>query len=107
MKLKVEPKSLPEGALCLDVTGEVDMDSSPELERELKDAIKKKPRRLDVRLFDVRYIDSSGIAVLIQAERLCRNKIPLRLVDLSPSVKGVIELAKLATFFQIGDSRVP
>ena len=53
------------GARVVRVAGEVDLDSSPRLWAELQQALQK-GRLVKVQLRDVGYIDSSGVAVLIQ-----------------------------------------
>lgn len=85
----------------LTVKGDVDMDSSPELRDEIKKALKgASALRLDLK--GVAYMDSSGIAVLIQGLRWAnQQKASLKLVDPSPQVNGVMELSQLQTVFDI------
>src|SRR5215208_4628742 len=47
--------------------GEIDLHVSPTVTATLNDVIDKKPDRLVVDLSDVGYIDSAGLAALIQA----------------------------------------
>ena len=83
------------------VRGDVDMDSSP----DLRDEIKRHMKGVSVLKLDLRgvaYMDSSGIAVLIQGLRWANQaKVDFRLVAPSPQVDGVIELSQLQTVFKI------
>ncbi len=102
MKLKVDEI---ESGILIDVSGEVDMESSPKLRDELKKAVKKKPATLRLRLADVPYIDSSGIAVLIEGMKWAQGKkIPYVLVDISDSVRDVLKLSRLLEAFTIEGS---
>ncbi|MFQ5506593.1 MAG: STAS domain-containing protein [Planctomycetota bacterium] len=93
-----------EGYRLLSVAGEVDMQSSPRLRDELKLQLKGTGiLKLDLR--NVSYLDSSGIAVLIQGMKWAqRERIDYRLVDPSEQVRSVIELAQLQDFFSIESS---
>jgi anti-anti-sigma factor len=47
-------------------------------------------------------MDSSGIATLVECMQNCaKSGARLRLCDLSPSVRDVFELARLASIFEI------
>ena len=83
------------------VGGEVDLSTSPELWKQVRVALRG-TRMLRIRLADVSYIDSTGIAVLVQSYRAARQQnIDLALLDPSPKVLAVIELARLADVFTI------
>ncbi|PYL78400.1 MAG: hypothetical protein DMF26_00790 [Verrucomicrobia bacterium] len=55
--------------------GEIDLHVSPTVTAALNDVIDKKPERLVVDLSDVSYIDSAGLATLIQAMQKSRDSI--------------------------------
>jgi anti-sigma B factor antagonist len=100
--MKLELSTQGQGpARTLTVRGDVDMDSSPELRDEIKRALKgASSLRLDLK--GVAYMDSSGIAVLIQGLRWAnQQKAAFKLVDPSPQVNGVMELSQLQTVFDI------
>lgn len=101
MKLTIETADSPQGVV-LTVAGEVDMEASPRLRDEIKKAVKKKPPYLKLRLTGVSYIDSSGIAVLIEGMKWCRNdKVDFALVAPSASVRGVLQMSKLLPVFKV------
>ena len=104
MQLKIEREETPEGVILITVSGDVDMDSSPALRGELKSASKRKPDAVHLQMQDVGYFDSSGIAVLIEGKKWCaRKKTVFKLVGLSEKVRGVLELSKLLSLFDVDE----
>ncbi len=90
----------PEGVVCT-VIGRVDFESSPELLKALEVATR---RKMDVKLnlSKVDYVDSSGIAVLIQGVRMARrSSVGFSLRGVQRTVMSVIELSQLQQFFDI------
>jgi anti-sigma B factor antagonist len=85
----------------LDVGGEVAMRESPALRKALFDALKQAPK-VALNLSAIRYIDSSGIAVLIEtlreSQRLNRQFV---LFGLSPAVHDVFKLTHVIKIFQV------
>ena len=66
------------------------------------DRARKGIKALFIDLSQVRYMDSSGIATLVEAMQTCMKQgARLRLVDLSPAVRDVFELARLQSVFEI------
>ena len=91
-------------ARIVDISGEVDMDSSPQVRDQVLRALKG-ASLVKVRLRGVEYIDSSGIAVLIQGMKDAgKVNVEFRLLDPSDNVRSVIELAMLQQVFTIEDS---
>ncbi len=89
------------GETVLTVKGELDLDSSATLQSEIQAALKK-AKLLKIDLKEVSYVDSSGIAVLIQGTKLARKsaaKIVLK--SPSPQLLSVLELSQLKDFFTI------
>ena len=83
--------------------GDVDMNTSPDVRNGLGEVFKQGGgKALLINLSGVRYMDSSGIATLVEAMQNCMKQgMKLRLVDLSPSVRDVFELARLSSIFEI------
>ena len=100
MAMQIEVRD--EGAVrILQVVGEVDMDSSPRLRDQIQGNLKG-TSSLKVRLKDVDYVDSSGIAVLIQGMKDAgKVGVPFALLDPTDNVRSVIELAMLQEVFTI------
>lgn len=89
----------------LEVRGQLDMESSPDLKRAIDVALGK-GRELRVDLSGVEYVDSSGIAVLIEGyKKALRRSKRFILVDPNPRVLAVIELSQLQDFFTFEPGR--
>ncbi len=87
----------------LDISGDIDLANSPAMRKVLLGEIKEKhtPKVL-LNLKNVRYIDSSGIASLVEGLKAARdNGARLILYGLSPSVREVLELSRLQKIFEI------
>lgn len=107
MKVEINMERSELGSL-LKLKGDVDMNSSPDLRAALGKILKEggsSGKALFVNLSQVRYMDSSGIATLVEALQACMKQgIRLRLVELSPPVRDVFELARLSGVFEIFSS---
>ncbi|MEO3427991.1 STAS domain-containing protein [Pelagibius sp. CAU 1746] len=89
------------GNLVVSLTGEIDLDRAPEARRLLLDCVKRSKDVL-VDLSAVTYIDSSGIASLVEALQWAKQRgTGLCLVAVSPQALRVFELARLDTVFAI------
>src|SRR2546429_8229325 len=88
-------------AILASVRGEIDLHNSPELRTQLlKFLDEQKPKKLILNLSAVPYMDSSAIAVLVEAlQKLRRNGGKIYLTGLQPRVKGLLEIARLDTIF--------
>ncbi len=89
-----------------DVSGDVDLATSPELRkallRELREA--RMPRVI-LNLRAVRYIDSSGVASLVEGLKVSRDLgARLILYGLNTSIREVLQLSKLVKIFEICES---
>jgi anti-sigma B factor antagonist len=86
----------------LPLEGEIDLHVSPEVGESLRKMVAKKPRVLVVDLSKVTYLDSSGLAVLIEAmQRVQEYGGRFALAGVQESVKQVLEIARLDQVFQI------
>src|SRR2546423_5999655 len=98
------PAARQEGAVVVaSVRGEIDLHNSPELrDAMLGVLLKGNPRRLVLNLEQAPYMDSSAVAVLVEAlQRLRRSGGKIYLTNLQPRVKGLLEIARLDTIFVI------
>lgn len=92
------------GTTIVDVSGDIDMGTSPGLRKVLLDSLKATPR-LILNLREVRYIDSSGIASLVEVLMRARNSQKrLVLFGLNKAVQDVLQLTRLATIFEIRET---
>ncbi len=98
-------EALPKGML-LAVEGQVDMHTSPELRGKLRETLERKASPIVVDLTKVGFIDSSGLATLIEAlQAVGKYGGRLRLFGLSPAVKNLFKLSNLISIFDIRDTR--
>lgn len=89
------------GRLVLTLEGEIDLERSPAVRKLLLDAVARR-RHILVDLAQVSYIDSSGIACLLEAlQATQKNGFALGLVAVSQRVMRVLSLARLDKIFPI------
>lgn len=86
----------------LPLDGEIDLHVSPEVAESLRSMIAKKPRRVVVDLTKVTYVDSSGLAVLLQGMQNVREYGgKFGLAGVQDDVKHVFDIARLDQVFEI------
>lgn len=87
--------------LVVALEGDVDLQSSPEVRKILLAAVDRR-RPVVVDLSGVDYIDSSGIAALVEAlQRSRSNGIDLVLAAVSNAALRVLQLARLDRVFRL------
>ena len=95
MTRKQQPNDLP-------LEGEIDLHVSPEVAESLRTMIAKKPKRVVVDLTKVTYLDSSGLAVFIDAMQNVQEYCgKFALAGVQESVQHILEIARLDQVFQI------
>jgi anti-sigma B factor antagonist len=95
MVLKQQPNVLP-------LQGEIDLHVSPEVAELLRTMIAKKPKQVVVDLTKVTYLDSSGLAVLIEGmQHVQEYGGQFAVAGVQESVKHIFEIARLDQVFQI------
>jgi anti-sigma B factor antagonist len=93
-------------AVVADVVGQIDMGTSPALRKTLLDSLGG-TQRLVINLTGVTYIDSSGVASLVEVLRDARqsNKRVI-LFGLTAPVLKVLQLTYLTGVFEIRETEV-
>ena len=88
------------------IDGNIDLYNSPEVRRTLLGALQAKgTKRVLVNLQKVKYIDSSGVASLVEGLKASRTaSVRLSLIGLSPAAREVLELSRLAKLFEVYES---
>jgi len=87
-------------------TADIDMSRSPVLRTAIKGELKPGLDRLIIDLSEVQYMDSSGLATLVEAMRLAKNlSVTLHLASMTAKVRAIFEIARLDAFFSIVDTR--
>lgn len=90
-----------QGTTIVDVVGQIDLASSPMLRKTLLEALKR-TSRLALNLSEVKYIDSSGIASLLEVLKEARQAHKqLVLFGLNIAVREVLQLTRLTGVFEI------
>jgi anti-sigma B factor antagonist len=86
----------------LPLEGEIDLHVSPNLSASLQVMIEKKPKQLIVDLARVSYIDSSGLAALIEGmQNVQQYGGTFALASLQEPVRTIFEIARLDQVFKI------
>ncbi|PYL38113.1 MAG: anti-sigma factor antagonist [Verrucomicrobia bacterium] len=86
----------------LSLEGEIDLHISPNVAASLNMMIEKKPKQLIVDLARVTYIDSSGLAALIEGmQNVQEYGGKFALAGLQEPVRTIFEIARLDQVFRI------
>lgn len=89
-----------------DVSGDVDLATSPELRKALLRELREvRMPRVVLNLKAVRYMDSSGVASLVEGLKVSRD-VGSRLIlyGLNTTVREVLQLSKLLRIFEVFDN---
>jgi anti-sigma B factor antagonist len=104
--MKVQVRNL-DNISIIDGTGDVDLYSSPRLREALLAEIRVDGPSVLINMSGVTYIDSSGIATLVEGLQLSRQtKTRFGLYGLRSNARSVLELARLNKVFVIFESEV-
>ncbi len=92
------------GALIVSFKGDVDLEQSPKAREVLLDCVERGSKIL-VDLSGVSYIDSSGVASLVEAFQVAKKQGKgFALVSVNVSALRVLQLARLDKVFTIHES---
>ncbi len=96
-----------DGGLLVTLQGEINFDRTPVLRTELVGLLERQGvRKLILDLSAVDYMDSSGLAALVEVMQIQRRRRePLVLCGMQEKVRGIFEIARLDTVFTIVDDR--
>ena len=90
----------------MDVDGDVTLYTSPQIRKVLMDALNHKGQpRVILNMSQVNYIDSAGVASLVEGLKLSRSlKSSFALYGLNKHPREVLELTRLIKVYEIYDS---
>jgi anti-sigma B factor antagonist len=90
-------------ATVVDVMGEITLFNAPDLRKVLMDLLKvRKAPRVIVNMTKASYIDSAGVACLVEALKVAReSKLGLALFGLNRVAKEVFVLTRLINVFEV------
>jgi anti-sigma B factor antagonist len=89
-----------------DISGDIDLATSPELRKPLLRELRElRTPRVILNLKAVRYIDSSGVASLVEGLKASRD-VGSRFIlfGLNTTIREVLQLSKLVRIFEICDN---
>jgi len=90
-------------ATVVDVVGDITLYNSPDVRKVLIDLLRtKRIPRVIVNMLKVRYIDSAGVASLVEGLKISRDlKSGFALFGLSRTAREVLELTRLIKVFEV------
>jgi anti-sigma B factor antagonist len=98
-------KSEGNGVTVIRVQGEVDLNTSPQVRKAITGSIPGKDGALAIDLSGVPYMDSSGVATLIEGLREAgKTGANFMLVAPTSAVMKVLQLARIDSLFDIRES---
>lgn len=91
--------------VVLDLNGEIDVYTSPKVKETITELIDQGHYSLVINLENVRYIDSTGLGVLIGGlKRVREHSGTVNLVCTNPQIKKIFDITGLVKIFGIYDS---
>lgn len=88
------------------IEGRVTVDNSPEMRDSLAVALKAKPAEVTVDLSRVTYLDTSGLATLVEASRIAHQQgTRLVLTGIQGQTRYLFEVSRLDQLFDIVGER--
>ena len=101
MQIGIDEK---EGVSICKIDGEIDINTAPQLKKAFDRLLKEKKEKILLNMEKVNYIDSSGLATLVELLKNFRKYgARLKLVGLSAKVKSLFEITKLEKLFDISE----
>ncbi|MBN1353317.1 MAG: STAS domain-containing protein [Candidatus Omnitrophica bacterium] len=99
MQVRQEDKN---GIVVCYITGEIDINTSPQVKKIFDRIVGEKKEKIVINFKNVSYIDSSGLATLVEILKGMRTYGgKLKLSNLSTKVKNLFEITKLEKLFDI------
>jgi len=90
------------GNYKIQVSGQVDLYTSPDLRKAILTMVEKTKDSITIQLSQVEYMDSSGVATLVEGLRSAtKQKKTFQLLSPSHAVRKVLNLSRLETVFAI------
>jgi anti-sigma B factor antagonist len=94
------------GISVVDVAGDVDLHSAPELRDTLSTLVDSDTRQVTLDLSNVTFLDSMGLGVILGTKkRLAATGRELELVVANPEVRRIFEITMLDRIFALHASR--
>jgi anti-sigma B factor antagonist len=105
IKVDVRQTNGSQAVSVVDLNGEIDVYTSPKVKDAISELIDKGHYALVINLENVRYIDSTGLGVLIGGlKRVREHSGTVNLVCTNPQIKKIFDITGLSKIFGIFDS---
>jgi anti-sigma B factor antagonist len=102
MTLTVTPRDAEGSARVLDLDGEVDVYTAPQLRTAIMEEVDQGTKHLLINLKRVGYMDSTGLGILIGGvKRLRESGGALLLIGPTPRIARIFEITGLNTIFNV------
>ncbi len=104
--MQISARRIEANTTIFDIIGDIDLANSPEIRKALLKEIKEaKTPRVVMNLVKVRYIDSSGVASLVEGLKASRDAgTRFILFGLSPAAREVLQLSRLLKIFEVHET---
>ncbi len=103
-ELEINTEEMPDGVIVRPI-GDIDLGCASTLRNRLKEVQSGNPGRLIIDLGAVPYMDSSGVATLVEAMQIARRtSAKLVLCAMQDKVRSIFEIARLDMVFAIVDN---
>lgn len=100
--MNIKSRTTSNGIIILEPDGRFDANEAENVRETLKQAVSTVPAKIIVNLKKVNFIDSSGLAVLVQGMKRAKDKKgKLHLCNLQQRVRIIFELTRLDRAFEI------
>lgn len=99
MAVKIENKG---GLSVCYIDGEIDINTSPGIKKAFDKVLSAKTPKIVINLSKVTYVDSSGLATLVEILKNMRAyNGKMKLANMAPKIKSLFEITKLDKLFDI------
>lgn len=105
MDIKINVREAPGDSYVVELSGEIDVYTSPKVKEAIGELIDRGVYHLVINLEKVRYIDSTGLGVLIGGlKRVREYGGAVNLVCNNPQIKKIFDITGLVKIFGIYES---
>jgi anti-sigma B factor antagonist len=102
----LKQQQLDDERLVIEVSGEVDLFTAPELKTMIGEGLEKGASKVVIDLSETRFMDSSGLGVLIGAVKRLRDRDgQLTIVNVNENIAKTFEITGLDQIFTICSTR--
>jgi len=96
-----------EKTVLIELKGDIDMGRAMELRGGLLEILEENPAALVIIMDEVEFMDSSGLATLVEGLQVSRKRgSSFKLVGLQSRVRSIFEISRLDKIFQIYENEI-